>query len=163
MSRYRRRFAPGGTWFFTVNLQERESTALTDEIDLLRAVWRHVLREHPFRTEAVVILPDHLHAIWTLPPGDTDFPTRWRKIKAGFSMHCRAEGKASPSKVRKGEKGIWQRRFWEHLIRDEHDLAAHVHYCHWNPVRHGLVASPADWPHSSIHRRVGETHARAAC
>lgn len=92
MSRYRRLFAPGGTWFFTVTLQERGSTALVDELDLLRAVWRDVMRDHPFRTEAAVILPDHLHTIWTLPPGDSDFPTRWKKIKAGFSRHCRAVG-----------------------------------------------------------------------
>jgi putative transposase len=160
MSRYRRLFAPGGTWFFTVNLEDRASTALTEEIDLLRAVWRDVMRDHPFRTDAAVILPDHLHAIWTLPPGDSDFPTRWKKIKAGFSRHCRAVGQPGPSKQRKGEKGIWQRRFWEHMIRDDADLAAHVAYCHWNPVRHGLVARPEDWPHSSVHRRVGETHLR---
>ncbi len=164
MSRYRRLFAPGGTWFFTVTLQDRGGTALVDELDLLRAVWRDVMREHPFRTEAAVILPDHLHAVWTLPPGDSDFPTRWKKIKAGFSMHCLAAGRPSASKLRRGEKGIWQRRFWEHMIRDDADLEAHVAYCHWNPVKHGLVSRPEDWPHSSVHRmiatrRVGETHA----
>ena len=165
MSRYRRIHIPGGTYFFTVALADRGKQTLTDEITLLRSVYGAVMREHPFTTEAIVILPDHIHAVWTLPQGDGDFSTRWKKIKAGFSLHCRAEGTATPSKARKGEKGIWQRRFWEHAIRDEADFAEHVEYCRFNPVKHGLVDRAEDWPYSSFRKtgatvgRVGETHA----
>ncbi len=165
MSRYRRIHIPGGTYFFTVALADRGKQTLTDEISLLRSVYGAVMREHPFTTEAIVILPDHIHAVWTLPDGDGDFSTRWKKIKAGFSLHCRAEGTVTPSKVRKGEKGIWQRRFWEHAIRDEADFAAHVEYCRFNPVKHGLVERAEDWPYLSFRKtiatvgRVGETHA----
>ena len=161
MTHYRRLYVPGGTYFFTVTLAARGATTLTDEIGLLRNVYAAVTGEHPVATHAIVILPDHLHAVWTLPEGDDDFSVRWKKIKAGFSRHCSAVGKVTPSKARKGEKGIWQRRFWEHAIRDEADFRAHMEYCWFNPVKHGLVARPGDWPYSSVHRdrRVGETHA----
>ncbi len=149
MSRYRRLFIPGGTYFFTVALQRRGTAALIDEVDLLRDVYRAVCHETPFTTEAIVILPDHLHAVWTLPKGDADFSGRWRRIKAGFSMHCRYRGSPSASMARRGEKGVWQRRFWEHAIRDTTDFIAHVDHCHWNPVKHGLVARPEDWQWSS--------------
>jgi putative transposase len=160
MSRYRRLFVPGGTYFFTVALAQRGTTTLVDEIGLLRDVYAAVTQEHPVRCDAMVVLPDHLHAVWTLPPGDTDFSTRWKKIKAGFSQHCRATGAPSPSMARRGEAGIWQRRFWEHAIRDANDYRAHVDYCWFNPVKHGLVSHPDAWPYSSWHRhrRVGETH-----
>ena len=158
MSRYRRLYVPGGTYFFTVNLADRSSTALVDEIDLLRSVYASVTREHPVHCDAMVVLPDHIHAVWTLPPGDADFSVRWKKIKARFSQQCQARGSPSPSKVARGEKGIWQRRFWEHAIRDETDFQRHIAYCWWNPVKHGLVTTPEDWPYSSF-RRVGETHA----
>ena len=161
MSFYRRLYTPGGTYFFTVALAARGTTTLTDEIGLLRSVYGAVTREHPVKTHAIVILTDHLHAVWTLPEGDDNFSVRWKKIMAGFSRHCQAVGQVSPSKARKGEKGIWQRRFWEHAIRDEADFRAHVEYCWFNPVKHGLVAHPEDWPYSSVHRdrRVGATHA----
>ncbi|MCL4136961.1 UNVERIFIED_CONTAM: hypothetical protein GTU68_019137 [Idotea baltica] len=146
MSRYRRLYVAGGTYFFTVNLENRGSTLLTREIALLRSAYSSVVTEHPVNCHAMVILPDHIHAVWTLPDGDANFSIRWQKIKTIF-------------KRRKGERGIWQRRFWEHCIRDEADFNAHVDYCHWNPVKHGFVDRPEDWPYSTVHRRVGETHA----
>nr|WP_245890572.1 transposase [Roseovarius confluentis] len=102
----------------------------------------------------MVILPDHIHAVWTLPPDDADFSIRWKKIKSVFSRHCVASGYANRSRMRKDEKGIWQRRFWEHAIRDDADFVAHVNYCHFNPVKHGLVEHPEDWPYSTIHRTI---------
>ena len=138
MSKYRRIFVPGGTYFFTVNLAERGSNLLVREIGLLRSAYASVVADHPIICEAMVVLPDHIHAVWTLPTADADFSVRWKKIKATFSRHCPQMVDVSPSKKRKGERGIWQRRFWEHCIRDDADLAAHVEYCHWNPVKHGL-------------------------
>ncbi|PCH73429.1 MAG: transposase [Rhodobacteraceae bacterium] len=154
MSRYRRLFVPGGTYFFTVMLADRQARALVDEVDLLRSVFASVTAEHPVTCDAMVVLPDHLHAVWTLPDGDADFSIRWKKIKSVFSRHCRATGKASPSKSRRGEKGIWQRRFWEHHIRDAADFRSHVAYCHFDPVKHGFVDRPQDWPYSSVHREI---------
>ncbi len=153
-------FIPEGTYFFTVALADRGATTLVDEIDLLRSIYAAVTKEHPVTCDAMVVLPDHLHAVWTLPEGDADFSVRWKKIKAGFSQHCRAVGQVRPSLERRGEKGIWQRRFWEHAIRDAEDYQAHVAYCRHNPVKHGLVGRAEDWPYSSLHRdrRVGETH-----
>ncbi len=192
MSRYRRMYVPGGTYFFTVNLAQRGGDLLVRHVDVLREAVRVTRLERPFRIEAWVVMPDHLHAVWTLPEGDADFSVRWGAIKSRFSRGCRVglaptrlnmpagapvEGfgrvgasswaltKAdvlervgasptlrSPSKVRKKESGIWQRRFWEHCIRDEADFAAHVEYCHWNPVKHGYVERPEDWAWSSMHR-----------
>ncbi|MFD2740446.1 transposase [Sulfitobacter aestuarii] len=155
MSRYRRMFVPGGTYFFTVNLAERGTDLLTREIGLLRSAYAAMTGQHPLRAEAMVVLPDHLHAVWTLPPGDADFSIRWKKLKAIFSRHCPIHEEVSGNKARKGERSIWQRRFWEHCIRDEGDFAAQVHYCHWNPVKHGLVKRAEDWPYSTIHRDAG--------
>lgn len=107
-----------------------------------------------FRIEAAVILPDHLHAIWTLPDGDRDFSTRWMLIKAGFSRQLESGERRSKSRFVKGERGIWQRRYWEHFIRDEEDLARHADYIHYNPVKHGHVRQIKDWPHSTFHRHV---------
>ncbi|MEH6739240.1 MAG: transposase [Sulfitobacter sp.] len=154
MSRYRRMYVPGGTYFFTVNLADRGSDLLIREIDLLRSAYRSVIAEHPVICEAMVILPDHLHAVWTLPEGDANFSIRWKKIKSTFSRHCQTEGNPNVSKAQKGERGIWQRRFWEHYIRDEADFAAHINYCHWNPVKHGLVEQAIDWPYSTVHRAM---------
>ena len=156
MSRYRRARTPGATFFFTVTLADRRSTLLADEIGRLRTAWRRAAQLHPFETIAVCILPDHLHAIWTLPPDDHDFSLRWSLIKAGFSRGLPAERRRSPSKVLHREKGIWQRRFWEHQIRDDADLQRHADYIHFNPVKHGLVQKVRDWPHSSFHRWVRE-------
>jgi putative transposase len=153
MPRYVRARIAGGTFFFTVTLADRTSDALVRHVAVLRDVYRSVRQRCPFETIAICILPDHLHAIWSLPAGDSDFPARWSMIKAGFSRALPAASRA-PSKIGKREKGIWQRRYWEHVIRDQRDLARHVDYTHFNPVRHGLVPRVRDWPHSSFHQYV---------
>jgi len=154
--RYRRANVPGGTYFFTVNLADRSSTALVDYVAVLREAVRKVKQRHPFRIDAFVVLPDHLHAIWTLPEGDANFAKRWMLIKSGFSRRIPGGEYRAASRVSKGERGIWQRRYWEHLIRDEDDYQRHVDYIHYNPVKHGYVQHPADWAHSSIHRYIDE-------
>ncbi len=154
MSRYRRLRIEGGVFSFTVVLADRTSDLLVRDIDRLRQVYRLVQRRRPFETVAICILPDHLHAIWSLPEGDSDFSLRWKVIKAGFSRGTSTSGARTQSKIAKREKGVWQRRFWEHAIRDDHDLQSHVDYIHFNPVKHGLVPRVADWPHSSFHRYV---------
>lgn len=151
MSRYRRDHTPGGTFFFTLNLQDRHSSLLTERITAFQSSYRRVKAELPFITLAICVLPDHLHAVWRLPEHDADFSTRWQKIKAGFSQSILNPGVRSKSQVRKGEKGLWQRRFWEHRIRDAEDLQRHVDYVHYNPVKHGLVQHAASWQHSSFH------------
>jgi putative transposase len=154
MVRYRRNFLPGGCFFFTVNLAERRLQLLTDHIDLLRRSFRDIRARHPFTIEAVVVLPDHLHAIWTLPDGDADFALRWRLIKSAFSRKLTLGERISASRADKNERGIWQRRYWEHTLRDECDFARHMDYIHFNPVKHGLVTRVRDWPYSSFHRMV---------
>jgi putative transposase len=154
--RYRRAGVPGASYFFTVNLAERSRTLLVDHADVLRAVIREVRSRHPFRIDAMVVLPDHLHAIWTLPEKDKDFSIRWMLIKSGFSRRLPTGERRNRSRMAKGERGIWQRRFWEHLIRDEKDYERHVDYIHYNPVKHGYVTRPVDWPHSSIHRFIAQ-------
>jgi putative transposase len=157
MSRYRRFHAPGATWFFTVNCAERRGNRLlTTPIEALRGVFREVREAHPFEIEAMVVLPEHLHCIWTLPEGDSDFRTRWALIKAGFSRRIAPGEGRSESRIRRGERGIWQRRFWEHLIRDQQDLERHIDYIHYNPVKHGWVERVGDWPFSSFHRFVAQ-------
>jgi putative transposase len=156
---YRRARIEGGTYFFTVVIYERKRILCTPEnVELLRQVVRDVMRNHPFKIEAFVLLPDHLHTIWTLPEDDHDFSTRWRLIKSSFSRGCRDEFKSSRtvSRRKKHEQAIWQRRFWEHRIRDEEDSSHHVEYIHYNPVRHGLAVAPKDWEYSSFHRYVGD-------
>lgn len=153
MSNYLRMRVPGATYFFTVALADRTSSLLTDHIALLRQAYRDTAAEHPLFCDAMVILPDHLHAVWTFPEGDADFSERWRK-KARFTHALGRSAPRSRSKLDKREGGIWQRRFWEHVIRDERDYRLHVTYCWGNPVKHGLVARAADWPYSSIHRDI---------
>jgi putative transposase len=153
MVAYRRNFVPGGTYFFTVTLEDRRSSALVDHIGALRDAFRAARRERPFAIDALVVLPDHLHAIFTLPAADADFPGRWRRIKGHFSSHMIA-ARACAKRHRNGEYALWQRRFWEHTIRDEEDYARHVDYIHFNPIKHGLVSRVPDWPHSSFHRYV---------
>jgi len=153
MVNYRRNFVPGGTFFFTVTLADRRSKVLVDHVDLLRDALRSTRQERPFVVDAVVILSDHMHAIFTLPPGDSDFSGRWRRIKGHFSsalIGASIDLKRSPN----GNLLLWQRRFWEHTIRDESDFARHVDYIHFNPVKHALVRRVGDWPHSSFHRYV---------
>jgi putative transposase len=154
MPQYIRAFAPGGTFFFTVNLLERRRSLLTDHIAELRAAFNSVRARKPFVTKAYVIMPDHLHCIWTLPPGDADFSARWHAIKAHFARHMPSGERLSKRRQMKGERGIWQRRFWEHLIRDEWDFERHVDYIHFNPVKHGYAKTADAWPHSSFPRYV---------
>jgi putative transposase len=143
----------GSIFFFTVVLAERPSQLLSDEIDRLRTAYRAVQQRRPFETIAICVLPDHLHALWQLPEGDADFSSRWSLIKSGFSRGLDFKVR-SASQVGKREKGIWQRRYWEHAIRDDRDLERHVDYIHFNPVKHGHVTRVADWRHSSFHRYV---------
>ena len=156
MSEYRRSQIPGGTYFFTVALADRQSKLLTQHIDLLRQSYARANELHPFKTIAICILPNHIHAIWQLPADDARFDLRWRIIKANFSRYFEANIERSTSKAQKREKGIWQRRYWEHLIRDERDLNQHIDYVHANPVKHGHVTNAKDWPYSSFHRYVQE-------
>jgi putative transposase len=153
MPQYRRAKISGFTFFFTVVLADRSSALLVEQIDRLRRVYRFARERRPFETIAICVLPDHLHAIWSLPEGDADFSTRWSLIKSGFSRGLEDEPRSS-SKIVKREKGIWQRRFWEHAIRDDTDLERHVDYIHFNPVKHGHVTRVVDWPHSSFHQYV---------
>ena len=161
MTDYRRNRVPGGTYFFTVNLLDRRSDLLCRHIHALRDAVRHARARAAFHIDAWVVLPEHMHCVWTLPEGDADYSSRWRIIKAGFSKTLPRGEPRSASQVGKGERGIWQRRFWEHTIRDERDYAAHVDYVHFNPVRHGLVSEARDWPHSSFHLHVAHGVYRA--
>ncbi len=155
MTEYRRAHVPGASWFFTVNLAERKGNRLlADQIDLLRRAFEYTKERHSFRMDAVVIMPDHLHCIWTLPPNDSDFSLRWNMLKGYFSRHIEMGERISSSRKTRGERGIWQRRFWEHLLRDQTDFNRHVDYIHWNPVKHGWVKQVREWPYSSFHRYV---------
>jgi len=151
MTEYRRARNPGATWFFTVNLAQRHGNRLLlEQIDRLRAAFAIVQRKHPFKIEAIVVLPDHLHCLWRLPPGDSDYGVRWGLIKSVFSRGLPADERRSMSRRLRGERGIWQRRFWEHMVRDEEDFARHADYIHYNPVKHGWVKAPSEWKHSSF-------------
>lgn len=154
MSNYRRPRRSGATIFFTVTLADRSSDLLTRRIDLLRCAVARVKASRPFDINAWVVLPDHMHCIWTLPQGDTDYSTRWSLIKANFSRQIPMRPSRA-SHIKRREKGVWQRRFWEHHIRNDADFKQHLAYCWSNPVKHGLVDDPGDWPHSSYHRDVG--------
>lgn len=174
MPRYRRLRVPGGTYFFTVAAAHRGTTLLTDRVDLLRLAVAETRAERPFRIEAWVVLPDHLHAVWTLPEGDADYSTRWGAIKARFSRAVRSAGALPVTdlpavqggrfsglkpglRAARRESPVWQRRFWEHTVRDEAEFAHCVEYCWSNPVKHGLAQRPADWPYSSVHRDRAES------
>ncbi|MGE3972394.1 MAG: transposase [Porticoccaceae bacterium] len=152
---YRRVRVAGGTYFFTLALHDRRADTLVSHIDALKAAVRETRTLRPFRIDAMVVLPDHLHAVWTLPAEDADYSARWRAIKALFVRNLRAAGTPLTPNT-KGEYKVWQRRFWEHLIRDENDLQRHVDYVHINPVKHGLVTQAREWPWSSFHRFVRE-------
>lgn len=157
MPDYRRAWHPGGTYFFTVNaLQRHGNDLLVRHIRHLREVVRQVRRAHPFAIHGWVVLPDHMHCIIELPPEDEDFPLRWQLIKAGFSKRLPATERRTDVRRSRGERGFWQRRYWEHLIRDEGDFKAHMDYLHFNPVKHGHVAQVADWPYSTFHRLVAK-------
>lgn len=159
MSRYQRSTTPGTSYFFTLVSYLRRPVLCDEPV---RVALRHAIqttrRELPFSIDAWVLLPDHLHCIWTLPEGDASFSARWSKIKRRVSLACRSEYRKeellTPSRRRRHESTVWQRRYWEHMIRDDADMAAHFDYVHYNPVRHGLVAQAGDWPWSSFHRCV---------
>jgi putative transposase len=136
MPNYRRAFVPGGCWFFTVNQLDRTRMLLTDEIGALREATRWTQERYPVHIDAFVVLPDHLHAVWTLPPDDADFSVRWRMTKTRFALSIPKGETLSAVQRAKGERGIWQRRYWEHVIRDERDYARHIEYCYINPVKH---------------------------
>ncbi|MBI1817301.1 MAG: transposase [Deltaproteobacteria bacterium] len=159
MPRYRRAVVPGGTFFFTL-VTEHRAGFLCDQVSrrCLREALHGCQQRWPFHIEAFVLLPDHLHAIWSLPHGDSDFSKRWALVKKRFTQAWLAAGgveqQQSASHQRDRRRGVWQRRFWEHAIRDDTDLARHFDYIHYNPVKHGLVRCPHAWPHSSFHRKV---------
>ncbi|MCX7514483.1 REP-associated tyrosine transposase [Frateuria hangzhouensis] len=152
MSNYLRAWQPGGTFFFTLTLANRESALLTRHIELLRSTLREARRARPFRVNAMVVLPEHLHLLCTLPHTDADYATRIAHLKAGFSRDL--PGRGSSARSARRERGIWQRRYWEHAIRDERDLRTHIDYIHYNPVKHGHVDQVRDWPWSTFHRFV---------
>jgi len=155
MPDYRRAWHPGGTYFFTVNLLQRQGNdLLIRHVDLLREAVVSVRQRHPFIIHGWVVLPEHLHCVIELPPGDVDFATRWRLIKIVFSKALPKTEWRSQVRLARGERGIWQRRYWEHLIRDDADYCAHMDYVHINPLKHGLVKCVADWPYSTFHRMV---------
>jgi putative transposase len=151
---YRRAWAPGGTYFFTLALQDRSQSLLTDHIAPLRAAFRDTRARHPFEILAMVVLPDHLHCVWQLPEGEQDYPLRWNLIKGAFSRQLPSTETIQLSRHLKREKGIWQRRYWEHQIRNPDDLQGHLDYIHYNPVKHGYVERASEWPYSSIHRYI---------
>ena len=156
---YRRAFHPGGTFFFTLVTYDRKRVFdHAPTVEILRSAFRAVMVKRPFRIDAMVVLPDHLHCILTLPPDDVDYSIRWRLIKTWFTKHCDVESRqrAGSADVRKGEQALWQHRYWEHMVRDETDYQNHVEYIHYNPVKHGYVGSPKEWPYSSFHRFVGQ-------
>jgi len=154
MSNYRRYRVEGGCYFFTVALLNRQSYLLVDNIEYLRQAFHYVIKRHPFKIEAAVILPEHFHCILTLPINDDNYSMRLRQIKSTFSRQLPSTEKRSLSRIHKGERGIWQRRFWEHTICDEQDYCQHIDYIHYNPVKHGYVKQPIDWKYSSFHRAV---------
>ena len=159
MPTYRRARTAGGTYFFTVVTYRRQAIFVKPESrTLLRDAIKIVQQRHPFTIEAWVLLPDHLHAIWTLPQGDEDYSKRWGRIKAGFSRKAKQffhhDEWMNPTKTRRRESTIWQRRYWEHQIRDDDDFRIHMDYLHYNPVKHGLVERVVDWPYSTFHRYV---------
>ena len=155
--RYRRVKIDGRAYFFTLATHNRNPfLCYPDNVELLRQAFRYTIQRHPIKINAFVLLPDHLHSIWTLPEGDHNFSMRWRLIKSYFSRYCqnKCDGAVSASRKNKQERAFWQRRFWEHVIRDDEDFVKHVDYIHYNPVKHGLVDAPKDWEYSSFHRYV---------
>jgi putative transposase len=154
MPSYLRPRIPGASIFFTVALADRRSRLLIEECAALRTAVRLTREARPFRIDAWVVLPEHMHCIWTLPEGDADYSGRWKEIKTRFTKSVGLVGRRSASQIAKGEAGLWQRRFWDHHIRHERDYLTHLQYCWWNPVHHGLVDRARDWPYSSIHRDI---------
>ncbi len=157
MPEYRRFHQDAGTYFFTVVTERRRPVFSNDAaVALLHRCLTDVNRSHPFASEAMVLLPDHLHTIWTLPEGDSDFSIRWSLVKGSFSrqFELAASYDRSQSRLKKRERGLWQRRFWEHLVRDQNEFNRLCNYIHYNPVKHGLASSPVEWKHSTFGRFV---------
>ena len=159
MPNYRRADSPGATYFFTVVTHSRQPWLTNNDVrEALREGIEQTRLRHPFTIDAWVLLPDHLHCIWTLPESDSDFSIRWTHIKQHVSRKCAPRyvdpAKFNESQRKRGEAGFWQRRFWEHLIRDDVDFERHIDYVHWNPVKHGYVDRCIDWPYSTFHRNV---------
>lgn len=152
MATYLRARVDGATFFFTLNLADRRRRLLVDHIDVLRGAFAETKALLPFRIDAIVILPEHLHCMWTLPRTDSDYSERWRRIKRSFSMALRSA--RAPDTPCDNDSAVWQPRFWEHVIRNDADYDAHMDYIHYNPVKHGHVRRTADWPYSSFHRCV---------
>lgn len=154
---YRRDYSQGATYFFTVVTFNRQPLFIVPEtVEHLRRAIREEMLRRPFVIDAIVIMPDHIHALWTLPTDDADYSIRWRNIKRAFTASIPEDQRPQVhgSRQRKQEQAIWQRRFWEHRIRDEQDFARHVDYIHYNPVKHGYVQRPVEWQHSSIHHYI---------
>lgn len=156
--RYRRSKTPGASYFFTLVTYDRLPIFSSPEsFDLLHEALRYTIDSRPFLLDAFVVMPDHIHYVWTLPDNDADYPTRIGMVKSYFSKRYRGlEGSGTLSRTAKGEKSIWQRRYWEHQIFDEIDFTKHVEYIHYNPVKHGRVKAPKDWQWSSFHEYVGK-------
>ncbi|MBI5455341.1 MAG: transposase [Deltaproteobacteria bacterium] len=157
--RYRRSKAKGASFFFTVVTHGRKKILCREaNVMLVKEAFKRAIDKHPFEIEAFVLLPDHIHCIWTLPENDNDFSIRWRLFKGFFTKGCRDEFKSprDASRLKRGEQAVWQRRFWEHTIVDEGDFIRHVEYIHYNPAKHGLARSPKEWPYSSFHRYVSK-------
>lgn len=156
MPRYIRAKTEGASYFFTVVTHARRNLFSNHSaIDILGQSIRHVRKYHPFKVDAWVLLPDHMHCIWTMPENDSDFSTRWRLIKTAFSKRSENifhKTYESTSRIKRNELPIWQRRFWEHLIRDENDFSRHMDYIHYNPVKHGLVKKAGDGKWSTYHK-----------
>ena len=161
MTNYRRFKIEGGTYFFTQVTHERQPWLCTEIArSLLRSAIIKVRKKYPFAIDAMTLLPDHLHCIWTLPPNDSDCATRWRLIKSEVTKQgkskLRLQGNLSESRIKRGEQNLWQRRFWEHWIRDETDFKHHFDYIHYNPVKHGFCNHASEWKYSSFHRYVNQ-------
>ena len=155
VSNYIRYHINGATYFLTLNVEDRiNNKILTDNVALLRKAFRSVKRKHAFRIDAIVILPDHIHLLITLPKSSSDFTNIIRTFKAYVSKHLPVTESISDVRKLRNERGIWQRRFWEHTIRDQQDFNNHMDYIHWNPVKHGYVSSVKEWPYSSFHKCV---------
>ncbi len=159
MPNYRRYRVAGGSYFFTLKT-ERNAPLFASDANrrLLGVVFREMKKKWPVEVEAIILLPDHLHAIWTLPTGDDEYPKRWGWLKKEFTQRYLESGgveqQRSSSRKQNRRRGVWQRRYWEHTLKDEDDFETYFDYIHWNPVKHGYVECPVDWPHSSFHRWV---------
>jgi putative transposase len=162
MSNYRRDYSTGATWFFTIVTYQRREFLCDDKVrKALRDAIRKVQTKYPFEINAWVLLPDHFHCIWTLPEQDSNFQLRIRLLKRYVTQTCSCilhrDSLNTPSRRKRKESTIWQRRYWEHKIRTETDFKHHMDYIHYNPVKHGLSESPSEWSYSTIHRLMKQS------